>query len=153
MWTTSPLRRYLDLVNQRQLLAVLAGEKPPFGQNDAELFSIISAFEARYAAYLEFQQRMERYWCLRWVRQEGLRRADAVAVRDDLVRLADAPLYFRLAGLPTIAPGRRIVVELLATDEVDLSIEARFVELGAAIDATAAEDAGDGEDALAEQAA
>src|SRR5690606_19703860 len=90
MWTTSPLRRYLDLVNQRQLLAELAGEKPPFGQNDAELFSIISAFEARYAAYLEFQQRMESYWCLRWVRKEGLRRAHAVAVRDDLVRLADA---------------------------------------------------------------
>lgn len=132
MWTTSPLRRYADLVNQRQLLAVLAGEKPPFGQNDAGLFSIISAFEARYAAYLDFQQRMERYWCLRWVAQEGLRRAEAVAVRDDLVRLADAPLYFRLPGAPAIAPGRRVVVDLLGTDELDLSVDARFVELGAA---------------------
>ena len=157
MWTTSPLRRYLDLVNQRQLLAVLAGEKPPFGQNDAELFSIISAFETRYAAYLDFQQRMERYWCLRWVRQQGLRRAEAVAVRDDLVRLADAPLYFRLPGAPTIAPGRRIVVDLLATDEIDLSVEARFVELGAVTDPGAADEtldeAADGGGALADQAA
>ncbi len=154
MWTTSPLRRYTDLVNQRQLLAVLAGEKPPFAHNDAELFSIISAFEARYAAYLDFQHRMERYWCLRWVGQEGLRRAQAVAVRDDLVRLVDAPLYFRLPGAPAIAPGRHLVVDLLATDEVDLSIDARFVELGAATEPSGAEEpVADGEDALAEQAA
>ena len=151
MWSTSPLRRYADLVNQRQLLAVLAGEKPPFGQNDAGLFSIISAFEARHAAYLDFQHRMERYWCLRWVGQEGLGRAEAVAVRDDLVRLAAAPLYFRLPGAPAIAPGRRVVVDLLATDEIDLSIEARFVELGAASDT--GEPLDDGEDALVEQTA
>lgn len=150
MWTTSPLRRYADLVNQRQLLAVLAGEKPPFGQNDAGLFSVISAFEARYSAYLDFQQRMERYWCLRWVEQEGLRRVEAVAVRDDLVRLADAPLYFRLPGAPEIAPGRHIVVDLLATDEVDLSVEARFVEFGAAPGAGGPLD---DEDALVEQVA
>jgi len=150
MWTTSPLRRYADLVNQRQLLAVLAGEKPPFGQNDAELFSIISAFEARYAAYIDFQHRMERYWCLRWVGQEGLRRAEAVAVRDDLMRLADAPLFFRLPGAPAIAPGRHVVVDLLATDELDLSVEARFVEFGAAPDAGAPLD---DEDALVEQVA
>jgi len=31
MWTTSPLRRYADLVNQRQLLAVLAGSLAPGG--------------------------------------------------------------------------------------------------------------------------
>ncbi|MGE3862298.1 MAG: RNB domain-containing ribonuclease [Burkholderiaceae bacterium] len=151
MWTTSPLRRYLDLVNQRQLLAVLAGSKPPFGHNDAELFSIMSAFEAKYSAYLDFQHRMERYWCLRWLCQEGRRRIDAVIVREDLVRLVEVPLYFRLAGLPMLAPGRQIVVDVLGTDEVDLSIEARFVEVGST--ALAADDLEEGDDALAEQAA
>ncbi|HEY0877169.1 MAG TPA: RNB domain-containing ribonuclease [Zeimonas sp.] len=153
MWSTSPLRRYVDLVNQRQLLAVLAGRKPPLAANDTELFSIVSAFEARYGAYLEFQQRMERYWCLRWIEQQKMRRADAVVVRDDLVRLAGAPLYFRLGGMPALAPGRRIVVELLATDEIDLSVQARFVEIGAAAPAQDDLAAGDeGEDALAEPA-
>lgn len=154
MWSTSPLRRYVDLVNQRQLLAVLAGRKPPLAANDTELFAIISSFEARYGAYLEFQQRMERYWCLRWIEQQGLRRADAVVVRDDLVRLADAPLYFRVPGMPAaLAPGRRIVVDLLATDEIDLSVQARFVEAGApdvVSDELAA--GGEGEDALVEPA-
>ncbi len=153
MWSTSPLRRYVDLVNQRQLLAVLGGRKPPLAANDTELFSIVSAFEARHGAYIEFQQRMERYWCLRWIAQQQLRRADAVVVREDLVRLADAPLYFRLAGMPALAPGRRIVVDLLATDEIDLSVQARFVDVG---NAPAAPDDpsidGEGEDAVVEPA-
>ncbi|MEK9720163.1 MAG: RNB domain-containing ribonuclease, partial [Quisquiliibacterium sp.] len=129
IWSTSPLRRYVDLTNQRQIIALLAGERPPFAANDADLFSIISAFDARHAAYGEFQTRLERYWCLRWVRARSLRRADAVVVRDDLVRLVDAPLYLRLADLPTLAPGRRIEVEILSTDEIDLSAQTRFVGL------------------------
>jgi exoribonuclease-2 len=128
MWSSSPLRRYVDLVNQRQVVAVLAGERPPFGQNDADLFSVMSAFDAKYTAYADFQQRMERYWCLRWVAQQGLTRVDAVVVRDDLVRLVDAPLYFRLPGMPMLAPGRQFTADLIDTDELDLSVEARFVE-------------------------
>ena len=128
MWASSPLRRYVDLVNQRQLVAVLAGQRPPFGQNDADLFSVMNAFDAKYAAYADFQQRMERYWCLRWVAQQGLTRVDAVVVREDLVRLVDAPLYFRLPGMPMLSPGRRFAAELLDTDALDLSVQARFVE-------------------------
>jgi exoribonuclease-2 len=132
-WSSSPLRRYVDLTNQSQLVAVLAGEKPRYASNDAELFSIVSAFEAKYSAYADFQQRMERYWCLRWLDQQGLTRVEAVVVRDDLMRLAQAPLYFRLAGAPQLPPGRRIVVDVLSRDEVDLSIEARFVDLAAPV--------------------
>ncbi|HEY5634358.1 MAG TPA: ribonuclease catalytic domain-containing protein [Burkholderiaceae bacterium] len=127
VWSTSPLRRYVDLTNQRQLISVLSGERPPFAANDAGLFAIISAFEARHAAYAEFQTRMERYWCLRWIAQRQLARAEAVVVRDDLVRLGDAPLYFRMPDLPPTQPGRRIMVDIVATDEVDLSVQARYV--------------------------
>ncbi|MFA7665666.1 MAG: RNB domain-containing ribonuclease [Burkholderiaceae bacterium] len=132
MWASSPLRRYVDLVNQRQLVAVLTDQSAPFGRNDADLFSVMNAFDAKYAAYVDFQQRMERYWCLRWVDQQGLSRADAVVVRDDLVRLVEAPLYFRLPGMPMLAPGQRFTVDILATDPLDLSVEARFVEAGPA---------------------
>ena len=128
MWTTSPLRRYVDLVNQRQIIALLAGETAPFAPQDAELFGVMSAFEARYAAYIEFQQRMERYWCLRWLEQRQQTRVEAVAIRDDLVRTKGAPLYFRPTGLPTVAPGRALMVDLLGHDLVDLSLEARFVD-------------------------
>ena len=97
--------------------------------NSAEIFSLMPAFEARHSAYQDFQQRMERYWCMRWLSQRDNRRFEAAAVRDDLVRLADAPLYFRAAGAPVMAPGRRLVVDVLDHDLLDLSVEARFVEL------------------------
>jgi exoribonuclease-2 len=134
-WATSPLRRYVDLVNQRQLVAVAAGEAPPYAAGDADLFAVISAFDARYAAYAEFQQRMERYWCLRWIAQQPSRRLEAAVVRDELVRLAQAPLYLRMPELPALglAPGRRIVVDVLDTDLLELSVSARFVELAAAV--------------------
>jgi exoribonuclease II len=133
MWSTSPLRRYTDMVNQRQLIAVLNQTTPPFAPKDAELFSIISAFDAKYDAYNEHQQMLERYWSLRWVQQEhgddapDGRRLQAVVVRDDLLRLAHAPFYFRLAGIPQLAGGRRVWVEWIAIDELLLEMEARFI--------------------------
>ncbi len=129
IWSTSPLRRYIDLINQRQLLAAVEQSPPPLMANSAEIFSLMPAFEARHSAYQDFQQRMERYWCMRWLSQRDNRRFEAAAVRDDLVRLADAPLYFRAAGAPVMAPGRRLVVDVLDHDLLDLSVEARFVEL------------------------
>jgi exoribonuclease-2 len=128
-WCTSPLRRYVDLVNQMQLIAVLSGEEPPFGQNDTSLFAILSAFETRYTSVNEYQQTMERFWCLRWVAQQPRRRLEATGIRDDTVRLMDAPLYFRVSGAPPLAAGQRLLVDVLEWDELDLTIQARVAQL------------------------
>ena len=129
VWATSPLRRYADLINQFQLLAIVDGRPPPFAQNDASLFGILSSFEARYALVAEFQQTMERYWCLRWMAKhpEGERRFDAVAVRDDTVRLFDAPLYLQPSSCPPLARGIRLAVDVTGWDELDLTVQARAV--------------------------
>lgn len=127
IWSTSPLRRYADLVNQRQLLAVLRGEVPPYDLNSAELFGTINAFETRFAAIGEVQTRMERFWCLRWLGRQPSRRMAAVVVREDVVRLRDAPLYFRLPDLPAMSPGRRIEVEITAIDDIAIDLDARYL--------------------------
>ncbi len=129
IWSTSPLRRYIDLINQRQLLAAIEQTAPPLSANSAEIFSLMPAFDARHSAYQDFQQRMERYWCMRWLGQQDKTRYEAASVRDDLVRLADAPLYFRASGAPVMSPGRRLHVEIVSYDLLDLSVEARFLEL------------------------
>jgi len=133
-WCTSPLRRYVDLVNQRQVIAVLSGRTPPYTGSDSDLFAVLSAFDAKYEAYADFQSRMERWWCLRWLQQEGLTRVEAVVTRDDMARLVQAPLVLRVTGLPMLAPGRRIVIDLVEQDELDLTIHARFVEVDGAGD-------------------
>ena len=51
LWSSSPLRRYSDLVNQRQILAVVAGQRPPYAANDAELVAALADFEATYSQY------------------------------------------------------------------------------------------------------
>jgi exoribonuclease-2 len=128
-WCTSPLRRYVDLVNQMQLVAVLNGEEPAFGQNDTRLFAILAAFEGRYASVNEYQQTMERFWCLRWVAQQPRKRLEATGIRDDTVRLMEAPLYFRVSGAPPLAAGQRLLVDVLEWDELDLTIQARAAQL------------------------
>ncbi|MBP1206629.1 exoribonuclease-2 [Duganella sp. 1411] len=133
-WSTSPLRRYTDLVNQWQILAcaehgVTAPLVAPFKPKDAELFAIVSQFDAAYAAYGDHQSNMERYWCLRWLGQENARQVEAVVLKDEVLRLVDIPLIIRLPGMPSVARGAQVKIDILRWDEVDLSIEARILEI------------------------
>jgi len=135
-WSTSPLRRYTDLVNQWQILAVAehgvtAPLVAPFKPRDANLFAIVSAFDAAYAAYNDFQSNMERYWCLRWLGQEDARQVNAVVLKDEVLRLVDIPLVIKLPGMPPVARGAQVKLDILRWDEVDLSIEARLLEIAA----------------------
>lgn len=129
VWSTSPLRRYVDLVNQRQLIALATARPAPYAGNDADLFSIVSGFDAAYAAYADFQQRMERYWCLRWLRQNDLRRVAATVLRGDVVRIDATPLVTRVPGLPELPRGQRIELDVLGIDEVELAVEWRLHQI------------------------
>ncbi|QDD63032.1 RNB domain-containing ribonuclease [Herbaspirillum seropedicae] len=136
-WSTSPLRRYTDLVNQWQILAciehgVTAPLVAPFKPRDADLFAIVSGFDAAYSGYADFQSTMERYWCLRWLAQENARVVDAVVLKDEILRLVDIPLVLRMPGLPQLARGLQVKLDLLRWDEVDLTVEARLLEVPAA---------------------
>jgi exoribonuclease II len=136
-WSTSPLRRYTDLVNQWQIIAcaehgVTAPLVAPFKPRDATLFSIVSAFDAAYSAYNDFQQTMERYWCLRWLGQEQVKQTEAVVLKEDVLRLNDVPLVIRLPGMPPVARGAQVKLDIVRWDEVDLSLEARLLEVAQA---------------------
>jgi exoribonuclease-2 len=125
----------------------------PFKPRDATLFSIVSAFDAAYAAYNEFQQNMERYWCLRWLGQENARQVDAVVLKDEVLRLVEIPLVIRLPGMQQVARGAQVRMDIVRWDEVDLSLEARLLEVAeAAPEAAAALEFEEEEEAAAEPA-
>jgi exoribonuclease-2 len=114
-WSSSPLRRFTDLANQRQLVAALAGAEPAYTRD--ELTAAAREFDIAYEAYAEHQRALERYWCLRYIVQEGLETAEGAIIRDELVRIDGMPLVVRCVGLPAAAPGERVKV---AFGEVDL---------------------------------
>ena len=126
-WSTSPLRRYVDLLNQRQILAVACEEAPPHAGNDPMLFAAVRDFELAYDAYNEFQRGMERYWCLRWLRQENVQEIDATVWRENLIRLDGLPFVAKVIGAPTLNPGERIRVALADIDLLDVDLTCRFL--------------------------
>jgi exoribonuclease II len=128
-WSTSPLRRYVDLVNQQQLISLLRGQAPVYGATDVDLLSAVNGFDITYKAYAEFQQSMERYWCLRWIQQQGRKQFDGVVVKDELVRLDDIPLFVRLVGVTSPGRGAQVEVELDEVDELTLTVSCKLLAL------------------------
>ena len=137
-WSTSPLRRYTDLVNQWQLIACVrhgatAALAAPFKPKDAELFAIITAFEAAYSAYNTQQASMERFWTLKYLQQNTITELDATLIKSfpgetPLARADHLPLVFPLMGAPALERGSRVRVRLGAMDLIALDIHAQFLE-------------------------
>ncbi len=127
-WMSSPLRRYVDLVNQWQLLAALNGTRPPFARNSDAFLSALRAFELTHARYDEYQRGMETYWSLRWLLQERLSQVDALVLRENLVRVEGLPLVLRVASLPELAPGTRVRLALERIDLLERSLMAVYRE-------------------------
>ena len=127
-WSSSPLRRYVDLINQWQLISCLSGYAPHFKPRSDALFAAMRDFELTYSAYAEFQRGMERYWCLRWLRQQGLDIIDATVRRENLVKLDHLPIVLRVPSLPDLKPGSRIRLSIEAVDPLTLDLACRYAE-------------------------
>ena len=126
-WSTSPLRRYVDLINQRQILAASRGEAPAYAGNDPLLFAAVRDFELAYDAYNEFQRRMERFWCLRWLQQEGVKEIDVALIKENLVRFDRIPFITRVTGAPTLNPGDRMRVGIGEIDLLDIELSCHYL--------------------------
>lgn len=131
-WATSPLRRYVDLVNQWQIIACArhgrtAALAAHFKPKDATLFSIISGFDGAYAAYNGFQSAIERFWTLRWIEQQGVTELDAAVLKDGLVRADTLPLVFRALGTESFLRGTRVRVRITGMDLLTLELHANLL--------------------------
>jgi exoribonuclease-2 len=121
-WFTSPLRRYVDLLNQWQLVAALRGQRAPFARNSEGLLAALRAFEVVAARYDEHQRAMEQYWCLRWLMQERIAESDATVLRENLARLDGLPLVVRVPSMPPLEPGSRVRLALEAPDLIERQV-------------------------------
>ncbi|MDR2851587.1 MAG: RNB domain-containing ribonuclease [Burkholderiaceae bacterium] len=137
-WSTSPLRRYTDLVNQWQLITAIrhgqtAALAAPFKPRDSALLAVVSGFEAAHTAYHAFQSAIERFWTLRYLAQEGITELEATILRDlppapMLARAETLPLVFSVLGAQGLARGARVRVRLGEIDEIALDVHTKLIE-------------------------
>ena len=160
-WSTSPLRRYTDLVNQWQIIAcarhgATAALAAPFKPKDAELFSIISAFDAAYSGYNGVQSGMERFWTLQHLQQQGITELDAALVKENgggawLVRAETLPLVFTVMGAQGLPRGAKVRVKLGHIDLMALDVGGTVtahLDADSASEAANATEDGDDDDSL-----
>jgi exoribonuclease-2 len=125
------------LVNQWQIIAcakhgATAALVAPFKPKDAELFSIISGFDAAYSAYNSVQSSMERYWTLRHVQQQGIEEVEASLVKEMgggvwLVRAETLPLMFNVMGAQGLMRAARVRVKLGEVDLMALDVHGTVI--------------------------
>ncbi len=132
-WSSSPLRRYTDLVNQWQIIACVQHGKTaalaaPFKPKDASLFSIISSFDEAYSAYNGYQGAMERFWTLQYLQQNGITELEASVFKENMVRADTLPLVLPVMGAQNLPRGARVRVRLGEMDLITLDISGTVVE-------------------------
>ena len=132
-WSTSPLRRYTDLVNQWQIIACARHGKTaalvaPFKPKDADLFAVISGFDAAYSTYNQYQNGMERFWTLKYLAQNGITEVTASLFRENMVRCDDLPLVLPVVGAQNLPRGAHVRVRLGQVDEITLDISGTVIE-------------------------
>ena len=159
-WSTSPLRRYTDMVNQWQIIACArhgstAALAAPFKPKDAALFSIISSFDAAYSAYNGYQGAMERFWTLKYLQQNAVLELVCSVFKENMVRADELPLVLPVMGAQGLPRGARVRVRLGEMDLITLDIHGTVVERldaptpGGDADAQEADEAPEDEDEAA----
>lgn len=126
-WSTSPLRRAIDLINQRQIVALLQGTEPAYPKGSDALTTAMRDFDFAYNVYNDFQQRMERYWCLQYLIQEHIQEIEATVWRENLVRLDGMPYMTKVHSLPELAPGERVRLKVDRVDPLLMELNCKFM--------------------------
>lgn len=131
-WATSPLRRYVDLVNQWQIITCAkhgrtAALVAPFKPKDTALLAIISGFDAAYTAYNGFQSGIERYWTLKYLQQNSVQELNASVMKDGLVRADDLPLVFRATGCESLPRNAHVRVRVTGLDLLTLDVHGQLL--------------------------
>ena len=133
-WSTSPLRRYTDMVNQWQIISCIKNGKTaplvaPFKPKDADLFSIISNFDNTYSAYNQYQNGMERYWTLKYLQQNNITEINATLFKENMVRADDLPLVLPVMGANNLERGAKVTVKLGQIDLMTLDISGTVTDI------------------------
>jgi exoribonuclease-2 len=114
---SSPIRRYADLVLQRQLLAFVARSREPLYQTD-ELLTVLANAESADSEAKELERRSKRFWSLRYLERFGFDQLlPAIVLREGgTAELVDYAVRGTLRGAPNVANESRVMVRIASID-------------------------------------
>ncbi len=159
-WSTSPLRRYTDMVNQWQIISCIKNGKTaplvaPFKPKDADLFSIISNFDNTYSAYNQYQNGMERFWTLKYLQQNNITELNATLFKENMVRADDLPLVLPVMGANNLERGAKVTIKLGDINLMTLDVSGTVTDIRVAahvgdmqVDDAAADESEDGSEEM-----
>ncbi|MBU4573852.1 MAG: RNB domain-containing ribonuclease, partial [Desulfarculus sp.] len=128
---TSPIRRYLDLVMQRQIGSILCGGPPLYSAKELEEVAMEVGPSVRRA--MRVRQVRQRYWLLQWLRQRQDQPQPAVVMErqmrrwqlllTDIMMLVNIPIR---AG-QDISPGQEVEVMVERVDPFEDILRVKLV--------------------------
>ena len=114
---SSPIRRYADLVLQRQILGFLVKSREPLYQTD-ELLTVLANAESADSEAKDLERRSKRYWALRYLeRFDSEHLLAATVLREGgTAELTDYAVRGTLRSAPNLANDSRIMVRIASLD-------------------------------------
>src|SRR5437870_255494 len=124
---SSPIRRYADLVTQRQFTAMLSGVPVPYGRE--ELLQILAAAETAEREIRAIEDRSTNYWLLEYLARYKRGESLAAVVLDPKgnIELQDYYLRGRVSGPVKLRPGEMVDVRIETIDPAKGEVRFRAV--------------------------
>jgi len=111
---SSPLRRFMDLVVQRQFVALITDQEPSYTRDD--LTELHGQIDARMRLIGQLERRRNRYWLYRYFTPMRGREFDALVLdtrdRNCRVELLDYALHTDVRLTRDVTPGEMLSVRL-----------------------------------------
>jgi exoribonuclease II len=113
---SSPIRRYADLITQRQFTAKLQDQEIPYGRE--ELLRILATAESAEQENRALEDRSTNYWLLEYLARYKKDERLAAIILDSKgnIELKDYYLRAKLTGATREPPGTTIEVQIDAID-------------------------------------
>ncbi|RJX35865.1 MAG: RNB domain-containing ribonuclease [Desulfarculus sp.] len=127
---TSPIRRYLDLVMQRQLARVLAGQPPLYSAAQLDELAMQVGPVVRQGG--KVRQARQRYWLLKWLEERTGQTLPGVVMERQMRRwqllLTDIMLLCTVPsqGAPSLAPGQEVGILIERVDAFEDVLRVRL---------------------------
>ena len=133
-------------MNQWQIIACVkhgntAALVAPFKPKDAQLLSIISAFDAAYTSYNAYQAGMERFWTLQYLQQHKITELPATVFKvfpgqPPMARADHLPLVLPVMGASDLPRGAQVLLRLSEIDDISLDISGQLLSVLNSADAS-----------------